>query len=208
MTTLNTYAAGAVHLGINQIQLKPSIRLIYDNIQMGAAFDNGSAPLSTLRITYYDLLNMTEGVRFTVYTETNNTPWYSNLVAGSSNITITINNVNTSQRYSVHYSINHTALGNSPIEYTVGVGAFGRLFNLGLPASLIWLYDVFAFAIVLFTAWIITPENRLPGYLLLTTEIAIVGFIQWIAFQNATIVLFVAFMAGGIIYEIRRSGLE
>ncbi len=203
------YAATATaqYLSLSSISLSPSIRLISDNIRMTATMLTPSNPTTVLRINYEDFINMTEGVRIRVFQSTNNTPFFDNTYTGSSNFSISLNNINTSFRYSVHFTVNHTVLGNSPIDFTVGVGRFGISFDLGLDSSLSWLYAAFGFVLMLFTSWIIIPENRLSGYLLLFAELGTLSIVGWFTFQPATTMLFVAFLASGILFEIRHRGV-
>jgi hypothetical protein len=200
------YAATATaqYLSLSQIQLVPSITLITNNIRMAAAFDNESAPLTTLRIQYRDLLNMTESVRIRVFQGGNNTAFYDSTFSGISNFSATINNVNTSFRYSVTFEVNHSVLGNSPIPFTTGVGAAGQLADLALPATLHWIYFWAGFFVVLMTAFIIVPENRLPGYFALLLELGAFSIFEWFQFQGPTLAYFVVFPVAGIIYELKK----
>lgn len=203
------YAATATaqYLSLSQIVLKPSISLISDNILMTAAFLTPAAPTSNLRISYEDLMNLTEDVRIQVFQASNNTAFFDNTYTGSSNFSISLNDINTSFRYSVHFIVNHVILGNSPIPFTVGVGSFGRNFDLGLNPAYAWLYNAFAFFMILLTSWIILPENRLPGFVVLMAETGILSIVQWIAFQNSQMMLFVVFLVAGMVFEIRHRGV-
>lgn len=202
------YAATATaqYLSLSEINLEPDITLISDNILMSAEFDDPSLNQSTLRIQYQDLINMTESVRVQIFSMSNNTAWYDNTIHGSSNFTISVNNVNTT-RHSIHFTVEHAVLGNSPIDFTVGVGSFAG-FDLGLSSEMLWLYNGFAFFIILMTTFVITPENRLPGYLLLLAELGIFSVGTWFIFQSASFALFIAFIIAGIIYEIRHKGIS
>jgi len=203
------YAATATaqYLSLSQISLRPDITLISDNILMSAEFDDPTLNQSTLRIQYQDLINMTESVRIQIYNQRNNTAWYDNTITGSSNFTISINNVDTT-RQSVVFTVEHDVLGNSPIPYTIGVGAIAG-FDIGFAPEYIWLYNGFAFFMVMVTSWVITPENRLPGYILLLAELGIFSAGTWLAgYASASLALFVAFVAAGIIYEIRHKGVS
>ena len=202
------YAATATaqYLSLSSIRLVPSITLISDNLLMSAAFDNISAPLSVLRIQYEDLMNMTQDIRVQVFNDTSNTAWYDNTFTGISNLSIALNGINTSVRYSVHWTVHHAVLGNSPIEFTAGVGAFGRAVDLGLPAELAWIYPVVAFVLMLFTMFIIVPEIRLVGYLMLMMELGIFTYFAWFNFPLATVALFITFLAAGILYEMKYKG--
>jgi len=203
------YAATATaqYLSLSSISLKPSISLISDNLRMTAEMLTPGTPTSTLRIQYEDFINMTENVRIRVFQASNNTPLFDVTYNGSSNFSVSLNNMNTSFRYSVHFTVNHAVLGNSPIDFTVGVGVFGIKFDLGLDPAYAWLYTAFGFVLILFTSWIILPDNRLPGYLLLMAELGILTIVGWFSFQPATIMLFVAFLVSGIVFEIRHRGV-
>ena len=202
------YAATATsqYLSLSEITLAPDIMLISDNILMGAAFDDPSLNQSTLRVQYQDLINMTNSVRIRIFSMRNNTPWYDNTIYGSNNFTISINNVNTT-RHSIHFTVDHDVLGNSPIDYTTGVGSFAG-WDLGLPAEMGWLYNGFAFFVIMVTTWIITPENRFPGYIMLLAELGIFSVGSWLIFNSASFALFIAFVVAGIIHEIQHKGVS
>jgi hypothetical protein len=206
------YASSATeqHLALSQISLNPSIQLISDNIQMSAAFDNSSNATSTLRIQYSDLINMTESVRVRIYNSTSGTPWYDNTITDTNYFTIALNGINTSTRNTVHFTVEHAVLGNSPIDFDTTVGAFGISIDLGLP---LWVYPIIAFVIMLFTSFVIVPENRLIGYFVLMLELGVFGIFSWLtvpttglAMPMATIALLVIFLGVGIIYELKYRG--
>jgi len=200
------YAATATaqYLSLSQIQLRPSISLISNNIRMSAAFDNESAPLTTLRVQYRDLMNATQSVRIRIFRSNNNTAFYDSTFSGISNFSATLNNVNTSFRYSVAFEVNHSVLGNSPIPFTTGVGAAGQLADLGLDPSLHWIYFWAAFFVVLMTCFIITPENRLPGYFALLLELGAFSVFEWFQFTGPVLLYFIVFPVAGIVYELKK----
>lgn len=203
------YAATATaqYLSLSSITLRPTITLISDNLLMAADFLTPAAPTSTLRISYADLMNLTTDVRIQVFQASNNTAFFDSTYTGISNFSISLVNINTSFRYSVHFIVNHVVLGNSPIPFTIGVGSFGRNFDLGLNPAYAWFYNAFAFFVILLTSWIILPENRLPGFVVLLAETGIFSVVQWIAFQSAQLMLFVVFLVAGMLFEIRHRGV-
>lgn len=201
------YAAAATpqYLSLSEINLDPTIRLISDNILMAAAFDNLSANTSTLRIQYQDIMNMTNSVRIWIFSDRNNTAWYDNTISGSSNFTISLNDVNTT-RHSIHFRIDHAVLGNSPIDFTMGVGGFLGI-DLGFGSAYRWLYTAFAFVIMLFTAFIVIPEIRFTGYIVLIAEFGIFVSFGWIIFEATTVMLLLAILGAGFVYDIKYKGV-
>lgn len=206
---LYAVTATSQQLDLSEIRLVPDITLISDNILMGAEFDNPSANYSTLRISYEDLLNATESVRIRIYSGTNNTAFYDNTFT-SSNFTIAINNVSTTRK-SVSFSVEHSILGNSPIPYVIGLGAsMIPFFNASTEASEIsWIFAGIAFCLMLFTSFAITPDSRLPGYIVLILEFTIFASAGWLTDINgAEYMLLLAFLVSGIIYEIRYRSVQ
>lgn len=201
------YAATATaqYLSLSEINLNPSVRLISDNLLMAAAFDNASNTTSTLRITYNDLMNRTTSVRVRIFSDVNNTAWYDNTFYGYDNLTISINGVNTT-RHTVHFTVLHDVLGNSPVEFTVGVGMLGGLMDFGI--SFTWIYGIAAFAIMFMTAIIVVPEIRLPGLVVLLVELGVFWYYQWLAgLELASIAFMIAMLVAGIVFEIKYRGI-
>jgi hypothetical protein len=204
------YAATATaqYISLSNIQLQPSIALISDNLQMSAAFDNESAPTSTLRIQYRDFINQTISVRVRIFSDINNTPWYDNTYYSTDNLSITLNGISTSLRGSVHFEVHHLVLGNSPIDFVVAVGR-GLGIDFGLDPSMAWVYAAIGYVIMLFTMFIIVPEIRLVGYLILLAELGIFSYFSWfVVFNPASIALFIAFMIAGMLYELKFKGVQ
>lgn len=192
------------YISISQLSLIPDVSLISDSLQMGAEMDNTT---STIQATYYDALNLTTSVTFLLYNLTNQTPMYNSTVSGSNNITFTVNGINTSWVYSARFIVNHEVLGNSPVEFTIPVGVFSGL-GLGMAN---WFYATFGFIIMLFASFTITPKTRLAGLVLMTTLSAILFMVGWSqhAFAVAGVsVIGIILLISGIIYEIKRRGME
>lgn len=202
------YAASATaqYLSLSEIQLRPDIVLISDNLLMSAEFDDPLANTSTLRINYQDLINVTTSVRIRVYSDTNNTAWYDQTFYGYDNLTVSLNNVNTT-RHSVRFTVQHAVLGNSPVDFTVGVGAFGSDVDFGLSEANQWILAAAGFVIMLLTALIIVPEIRIYGIIALLAELGVFVGIRWFAFAPETILFFVASLIAGIVYEIKFKGV-
>jgi hypothetical protein len=204
------YAATATaqYLSLSNIQLQPSIQMISDNLQMAAAFDNESAPTSTLRIQYRDFINQTISLRVRIFSDINSTAWFDNTYYATDNLSITLNGINTSLRGSVHFEVHHRVLGNSPIDFIVSVGR-GLGIDFGLDPTMAWVYAAIGYVIMLFTAFIIVPEIRLVGYLILLAELGIFSYFSWFMVYNpGAIALFIAFMIVGLLYDIKFKGVQ
>lgn len=195
--------AGTQQISIAQISLNPSISLIDDNLVLSAVIDNST---STLRITYEDFLAQTNSIRIRVYEDTNQTPLFDNTYLNNNNLSITINNINTSLRYSVRATIDHETFGNSPVEFVVGVGTFGFLGSLGTTTAA-WIYQAISLVLMIIVAGVITPRVRFGGLLLMLALIAILYYLQWFTATAGAVALLIVFVILSIAYEVRRSGL-
>lgn len=196
--------ATGLYLTLNIIALKPDISLISNNLQMSAETNNAT---SSLHIQYYDMTNQTNSVQILVYEGINQTAFWDTTYNAMSNITVTISPINTSKRYSVRFLVNHQVYGNSPVEFTIGVGGLGVLFDLGLGVSMAWIYPVFGFIIMLFAALVTVPKNRLAGLIFLIVALALFLFVQWFQFAVAVLVLLIIFITAAVIYELKRGGM-
>jgi hypothetical protein len=196
--------ATALDLVINSISLKPDISLISNNLIMAAENLTNS-----IRIRYQDLTNKTNSVQILVYLGTNQTAFWSNTYVANNNITVTISPLNMSKRYSIKFIVNHQVYGNSPVEYIIGVGGIGALFDLGLSASVgAWLYPMIAFVILFMVSMVTVPKNRVGGLVFMIVVLAVfIWGAKWFVIAAGTLALLVVFIALTIVYEVKRGGM-
>ncbi len=191
--------ANSIFLTINAISLAPDISLISNNLIMSAELFNDS-----IKIQYYDKTEQTNSLRILVYENINQTPFWNNTYNGN-NITITISPVNASKRYTVRFSVNHQTYGNSPVEFTVGVGGFGALIDLGVASGVAtWLYPGIAFIITLLVSFVALPKNRFAGLAFLIVSLTIFMYAKWFVFTTGVLALLVIFIVISVIYEIKK----
>ena len=193
-------SAGTQTININQIQLGPDITLINNNIIMAAETDDAT---QTLIIEYTDLLNKTTSVQILAYNGTTTTPFYNMTFNNLNDITVTLA-VNTSHRFTEKWIVIHEQLGNSPIYFTIGAGAFGGLFYLGVVA---WIYQVIGFIFVLFSSFVITPKNRLVGIAFIAVILSFMAFAAWLTLGTGVALILLVFVGLAVVYEVRRLGL-
>lgn len=195
-------APGVQQISISQITLQPDVSLINDHLTIAAEIINST---STLMVQYFDDTSQTDSVEFIVYEGANQTPFFETTVVGSSNITLTIPGVNITQRYAVHAIVTHQVFGNSPVNFVIGVGAFGNLVSLG-PSVAAWFYQAASVALIFFVATIITPRIKLAGMLIMGAMIGILWYIGWFVVATGAVVLMIAFIALAMASELKKRG--
>lgn len=193
-------SAGTQTININQIQLGPDIMLINNNIIMAAETFSAT---QTLVIEYTDLLAQTTSVQILAFNGTTITPFYNMTFNDQDIITVTLA-VNTSNRFTVKWIVTHEQLGNSPIYFVIGAGAFGGLFNLGV---LSWIYQLIGFIFILFTSFVVTPKNRLVGIAFITVILSFMAFAAWLTLGIGVALILLVFVGLAVVYEVRRLGL-
>lgn len=195
-------AAGDQYISITPVTLRPSISLISDLLTM---YGTCNATTNVLQARYEDALQQTESVRIRIYNETNLTAWFDTTYHNSSNITVTINGVNCSRRQQIFFVVEHESLGNSPIEFVIGTGAFGALMNLGVSS---WIYSAISFVLILFTGLIAVPKIRIPALIVMMALIAVLVYAGWFVVAGGVAALLIVFLALGIVYEFKRGGMN
>lgn len=198
--------AGTQQISIAEITLEPDVILIADKIYIAAEIN---ATTGIMRIQYVDSTGGTEELRVRVYEGTNQTALFDTTYtnpATLNNLIITIPGLNASLRYTVRAQVTHDTFGNSPVDMSFGVGAFGALGYLG-PAIGSWIYTAISLVMITFASLIITPRIRLAGIIMLAGLLGVFYYLQWFYPAVGTMALIIVFIAVTFVYEIKKRGV-
>lgn len=197
---LYAYTAGPQSISIGTITTVPTILLVGNTVQASAAIVGNN-----LIITYGDLLQKTTSVRIRIYENTTQTPFYDSIFTGQQNITLTINNINTSSYYNVQFDVIHQSFGSAPVSFLITAAGSAPIFDFGLGAGS-WVLQAGGFILLILIGFIATPRNRL-GVLVLMGAITMLMFIfGWFAFSLAVAGAIILFLVLSVLYEIKRGG--
>jgi hypothetical protein len=160
-------------LGRSYLNLNPNAVLISDNLRMNA-YTN--ATRNVIWVDYEDKLNQTNFVVVTI--------WYQNgTVFENDTYTTAIVNVEhivpaheRNNTFTVLFTVSHQTLGNSPVKYSMTLGA-GALWSIGASSILLQLFSLGSLTLI---GGLATRENIIGGALITTIAFAIFIGIGWL----------------------------
>lgn len=195
--------ATSLTLSLNTLSLAPDISYISENL----IFSVTNTSLTTIRVSYRDLLERTTSIQILVYNQTNNTAFWNNTYTGFNDINVTINGLNlTREYYTVKAVVTHEVFGNSPVEWALQIGRSVSRYIFGdVP---VWIYGVIGFIIMLFISFAITPHNRLGGLVVFIGAFAILVSATWFRLDAGILALIVVFFAVAVVYELKKGGMK
>jgi hypothetical protein len=193
-------AAGLQTISIGTITTVPTIVLVGNTVTASAEVVG-----SDIRVTYGDTLQHTTSVRIRIYENTTQTPFYDNTFTGQQNITLTINSINLSSFYNVHFDVIHQNFGSSPVSFLITAGGATPTFTFGLGSGS-WILQAAGLIIIILIGFIATPRNRLGILVMMGVIVGMMFLFGWFVFGLAVAGCLIAFVVLSVLYEIKRGG--